>query len=165
MSAYRLRRAGREFLVIDRDSLLQMAQNGQVRNGDDVWFQERWQPVGALPDLQGKLGADPWAAWDDGDAAPADSLVARYNDGRARGSAAAGPGALSGTEPGEAEPDEIEPEAISEVPRRLVLRARPSEPEEVVPDPEDPADEEGDEVETTDLEEDFVTDDDEDFRP
>lgn len=85
VSAYRLRRAGREFLVIDRESLVQMALNGQVRNGDEAWFQERWQPAGALPELKGKLdkpskleGIDPWEAWDEGEDATAEDALARF---------------------------------------------------------------------------------------
>ncbi len=112
VSAYRLRRAGREFLVIDREALIQMAANGQVRHGDDAWYQERWQPVGALPELQGKLGADPWSAWEENDGAGAESIVARF-------------------QAPDAEPEEIAPDAIEPVPppegRRLVVR-RPPEP-------------------------------------
>lgn len=79
MSAYRLRRTGREFLVIDRDSIVRMAAQGQVRTGDEVWLDERWQPVGALPELRGKLdGADPWAAWEDGE--DAEAALAQYQE-------------------------------------------------------------------------------------
>ncbi len=71
--------------MIDRESLVQMALNGQVRNGDEAWFQERWQPAGALPELQGKLdkpakleGIDPWEAWDDGEDSTAEDALARF---------------------------------------------------------------------------------------
>lgn len=79
VSAYRLRRTGREFLVIDRDSLVRMAAQGQVRTGDEVWFDERWQPVGALPELKGRLDpADPWDAWESG--ADAEAVLAQFQE-------------------------------------------------------------------------------------
>ena len=103
VSAYRLRRAGREFLVIDREALVQMAANRQVRNGDEVWFQERWQAVSALPELQGRVGADPWEAWEGED--PAETAP-----------------------PAASEPEEVEAEPIVEVPRRVVIRKPPPPP-------------------------------------
>lgn len=95
--------------MIDRESLIQMAANRQVRNGDEVWFQERWQAVGALPELLGRVGTDPWDAWE-GDESGDDAPVP--------------------------EPEEIEPEPLVEEPRRMVIRApsAPARPTEVEPE-------------------------------
>ena len=133
VSAYRLRRAGREFLVIDRESLVQMALNGQVRNGDEAWFQERWQPAGALPELKGKLdkpgkleGIDPWEAWDEGEDGSADDALARFQ----------GPVELDAI-------PVLDMEALAPVPPRLTLRTRPK-PVSPPPAVERAADSEGD---------------------
>lgn len=137
VSAYRLRRAGREFLVIDRESLIQMAANGQVRHGDDAWFEERWQPVAALPELRGKLGTDPWDAWDENEGAKADSIVAKFQTPEA--------------EPEELVPEELEPErgpARGRVVVRRVAEPTVIHPEPDLPDEEDSGDDgEADEVE------------------
>ncbi len=96
--------------MIDREALVQMAANRQVRNGDEVWFQERWQAVSALPELQGRVGADPWEAWEGED--PAETAP-----------------------PAASEPEEVEAEPIVEVPRRVVIRKPPPPPAEPEPEP------------------------------
>lgn len=99
--------------MIDRESLVQMAANRQVRTGDEVWFEDRWQGVGALPELQGRLGNDPWEAWDAEDPAQ---------------------------EP--EEPEEVQPEPIPDTPPRMVIRKPEpvdTPPEGVRPAPAAPA--------------------------
>lgn len=104
--------------MIDRESLVQMAANRQVRTGDEVWFQDRWQGVGALPELQGRLGNDPWDAWEAEDPAP------------------------------EPEPEEIQPEPIPDAPRRMVIRtpARPDGPPDAAQATAEPPADEPEEV-------------------
>ncbi len=81
---------------------MQMATNGQVRVGDEAWHEERWQPVAALPELRGRLSADPWDAWDSTEDATSDDVIARVQ-----------------------EPEEVEPEPEEAPPRRMVIRRQP----------------------------------------
>ncbi len=71
MSSFRIRRDGREFLVEGEGALLRLARGGALKAEDQLREEPEglWTEAGVHPLLWEIFQADPWAAWDDLDAA------------------------------------------------------------------------------------------------